>query len=66
MYIIEKSKKIHSKNNVGPFSFKPQKKAHDTIQLLKNVVYYLNIKMKGKLVEILDLQLYCSLKWDGV
>ena len=39
---------------------------HDTIQWLKNVVHYLNIKMKGKSVEIIGLQLCSSLKWDGV
>ena len=30
---------------------------HDTIQWLNCVVHYLNMKMKGKLVEIIDLQL---------
>ena len=36
--------------------------AHDTIQCLKNVVHYLNMKMLDILVEILDLKLFSSLK----
>ena len=36
--------------------------AHDTIQCLKNVVHYLNMKMTDILVGIIDLQLCCSLK----
>ena len=31
---------------VSRFSLKPLKRAHDTIQWLKNVVHYLNMKMK--------------------
>ena len=60
-----KNKKVHSQKNVGPFSLKPFKNAHDTIQWLKNVVHYLNMKMKDIFVEIIDLQLFSSLKWDG-
>ena len=37
--------------------------AHDTIQLLKCVVHYLNTKVKEKSVEITDLQLGSPLKW---
>ena len=33
---------------------------NDTIQQLKNVVHNLNMKMKGKLVDLIDLQI-CSL-----
>ena len=33
---------------------------------MKNVVHYLNMKMPDILVEIIDLQLCSSLKWDGV
>ena len=40
--------------------------AHDTIQCLKNVVYYLNMKIPDILVGIIDLKLCSSLKWDGV
>ena len=36
--------------------------AHDTIQRLNCVVHYLNMKMKEKSVEIIDLQLGSSLK----
>ena len=39
---------------------------HDTIQWLHCIIHYLNMKMKGKSVEIIDLQLCSSLKWDGV
>ena len=40
--------------------------AHDTIQRLICVVRFLKMKMKEKLVEIIDLQLFSSLKWDYV
>ena len=67
IYIIEKSKKINSEKTVSQFSLKPFKKmAHDAIQWLKNSVQYLNVKRKGKMVEIIDLKLCSSLKWDGV
>ena len=46
--IIEKSKKMNSEKTVSRFSLKPFKKAHDTIQCIKCVVHYLNMKMKGK------------------
>ena len=35
---------------------------YDTIQRLNCVVHYLNMKLKEKLVEIIDLQLCNSLK----
>ena len=40
--------------------------AHDTIQWLKYVMHYLNMKMKAKLVEIIDIQLGSLLKQDHV
>ena len=40
--------------------------AHDTIQWLKCVVHYLNMKMKVKSAEIINLQLCSSLKWEHV
>ena len=40
--------------------------SQDTIQWLTCVVQYLNMKMKVKLVEIIDLKRFSSLKWDGV
>ena len=40
--------------------------AHDTIKWLKYVGHYLNMKMEEKSVEIIDLQLGSSLKWDHV
>ena len=40
--------------------------AHGKIQCLKNVLHYLNMKIPDILVEIIDLQLWSSLKWDGV
>ena len=40
--------------------------AHDTIQCLENVLHYLNMKMPGILVEIIDLQICSSLKWDSL
>ena len=45
---------------------KKGKMAPDKIQCLKNVVHNLNMKMPDILVEIIDLQLCSSLKWDGV
>ena len=36
--------------------------AQDTIQRLKCAVQYLNMKMKGNLFEIIDLQFVSSLK----
>ena len=36
----------------------------DTNQWLNFVVHYLNMNMKGKTDEIIDLQLSNSLKWD--
>ena len=62
MRIIEKSKKIHSEKNVSWFSMEPLKNVHDTIQCLKNIVHYLNMKMPDLLVEIIDLQIFTSLK----
>ena len=67
MCIIEKIKIIHSEITVSWFSLKPFKKiAHDTIQWMKIIVHYLNMKVRYILVEIIDLQLFSSLKWDGV
>ena len=43
-----------------------KKKSHDTIQWLRFVVHYLNMKIKGKLVEIVYLKPFSSLKWDHV
>ena len=40
--------------------------AHGKIQCLKNVVHNLNMKNPDKLFEIIDLQLCCALKWDGM
>ena len=65
MCIIEKSKKIHSEKNFKIiFSGTIERKniAHETIQCLKNVVHYLNMKMPDILVEIIDLKLCSSLK----
>ena len=62
MCIIEKNQEIHSKKTLTQFSLKLLKKYHDTIQRLKNVVHYLNMKTKETLVEIIDLQLCSSLK----
>ena len=65
--LLIKSKTIHSGKTVSQFSLKPWKTiAHDTIKWLKNIVQYLNTKMKDVLVEVFDLQLFSSLKWDGV
>ena len=57
--MIEKSRKINSKKTLSRFSLKLLKKgnAHDTIQRLKYVVHYLNMKMKEKLVDIIDLKI---------
>ena len=52
IYIIGKSKEIDSKKTVSQFSLNivkqniNKKLAHDTIQQLKCVVHYLNMKMK--------------------
>ena len=65
--LLKKSKKTLSKKNCKSiFSKTVRKMAHDTIQWLKNVVHYLNMKTKGKPVDIIDLQILSSLKWDGV
>ena len=70
IYIIEKSKKTNSEKTLSQFSIKLQNKiiklAHDTIQWLKCVLHYLNMKMKEKSVEIIDLKFGSSLKWDWV
>ena len=64
-YTIEKSKK--KKKNCRSKFYKTittieEKLAQDTIKWLKFVVHYLNMKLKDKLVEIIDLQLCSSLK----
>ena len=33
--------------------------------MTENIVHYLNNKMKNILVEIIDLQFFTLLKWDG-
>ena len=45
--IIEKSKKIDSKKLEVGFLQNHLKMARGTIQWLKNIVHYLNMKMKG-------------------
>ena len=52
-----KSKKIYSEKTSSWFSLEPFKNAHDTIQCLKNVVHYLNMKIPDIFVEIIELQL---------
>ena len=54
--IIEKTKNKHSKNTLSWFYLEPWICFyHNTIQWLNCVVHYLNIKMKGYLVDIIDL-----------
>ena len=67
IYIIGKTKKINIEKNCKSIFYKSEQNnlkqlSHDTIQLLKCVVHYLNMKMKEKSVEIVDLQLCSSLK----
>ena len=68
MRILEEEKKQENpyRKAVSQFSLKLKKKfikmVHGTIQLLKNCVDYLNMKMKVKSVEIIDLQICSSLK----
>ena len=69
MYIIKKSKKNYSEKTLSDFFGTVEKNwklAHDTIQCLNFVVHYLNMKIKGKWVDIIDFKLCSSLKWDGV
>ena len=53
----KKARKSIAKNCKLIFSGTVEKNAHDTVQYLKNVVHYLNMKMSDRLVEIIDLQL---------
>ena len=67
--LLEKEKKPQPKNFKLIFFGtieKNQKVAHDTIQWLNRVLRYLNMKIKGTGVEIIDLKYCSSLKWDGV
>ena len=70
MCIIEKSKKNHGEKKIKLIFFETVEKndffAHETIQWLNYVLHYLNMKIKGKWVEIMDLKFCSSLKWDGV
>ena len=73
IYTIEKSRKSKAKNCKSVVSktvlymyIYIYIMGHGTIQLLDNVVHHLNMKMKGKSVERIDLRLCSSLKWDGV
>ena len=65
-----KKQKKHSEKTLSYSSLEPLKIiivfAHDTIQWLNYVIHYLNMKIKGTCVEIIDLKLCISLKWDGV
>ena len=54
MCIIEKSKKNIAKNFKLIFSG-TDKNFHDTIECLKNIVHYLNIKMPNILFDIIEL-----------
>ena len=67
---IEKSKKKHSEKTCSYFFCDHRKKsfvfAHDTIQLMSFFLHYLNMKIKGSWVEIIDLKIHSSLKLDGV
>ena len=65
----KKIKKINNEKNVSQFFIKPQynflnKLVQDTIHWMKCVVHYLNMKMKGKSVEIIELRLGGLLKRD--
>ena len=63
MCIIEKSRKSIAKKLEVNFIWNLGKRfSHNTIQCLKNVVHYLNMKIPDILVEIIDLQLCSSLK----
>ena len=64
--IIEKSKKTDSKNCKFIFSGTVEKNCSRHTSMPKNVVHYLNIKFPDILVDIIDLQLCSSLKWDDV
>ena len=72
IHIIGKSKKIDSYKTGSQFSIKivtnnkNKQLSHDTIQWLKCVVRYLNMKMKETSVKIIDLKFVSSLKWYHV
>ena len=64
--LLEKARKSIEKT-VSWFLWNCRKTiAHDTIQCLKNVVHYLNMKTPDILVGIIDLLICSSLKWDDV
>ena len=66
---LKKSKKKHSENTLSWFSLEPSEKiknSHDAIKWLNCGVHYLNMKVKGKWVYIIDLKLCSSLKLDVV
>ena len=54
MFIILKNQKNLYKKYCKSIFSETVEKVHDTIQQLKKVVHYLNIKIKGKPVEIID------------
>ena len=57
--LLKKARKSIAKNCKLIFSGTVEGKiAHNTIQCLKNVVYYLNMKMPDMSVEIIDLKLF--------
>ena len=64
--LLKKQENQEQKNCKSIFSETVLKMAHDTIQWLKNVMHYLNMKMKVKSVKIIDLKLCSSLKWYGM
>ena len=68
MCIIEKSKEIQSEKTLTWFLYNHYIIcfAQYTVQCLKNVVQYLNMKMTDILVEIIESKFCSSLKWDGV
>ena len=67
--IIRKNQKIHSNKTVSQLTIEQNFfcfLSHDRIQRLNCGVHYLNMKMKEKSVEIIDIQLCSSLKLDGM
>ena len=65
MCIIEKSKKIHSKKNCKFIFSGTEEKIYFCSQhnsIPENVVHYLNMKMTDILVEVIELQIFSSLK----
>ena len=60
--LLKKNKKIHSEKDISQFSLKPLKKLSGHNSMTENVVKYLNMTIKDKLVEIIYLQLFSLLK----